>query len=226
MEQASQDEAAKQRIVKHMNADHQAKDSLVRYLEHFCHLTSFRARNAKLEDVTLDSLSITTGGSKSHLVPIQPAMSSWTEARTRFAALDGEAVQGLGKSDITIKEYTRPRGFSAVVFVAASINFVAFSTRSNFQPGSLLYDGLLKYAKGFAGFCSMIQPALITFMVVVHAVEVVHMARGRLTKHSVPTSSKLWWKWMLDIAIEGVFGYMRFDGLVKKEEEKKANAKH
>ncbi|KAL8708534.1 MAG: hypothetical protein Q9220_006587 [cf. Caloplaca sp. 1 TL-2023] len=224
MEQASKDEAAQQRIIGHMNADHQ--DSLIRYLEHFCHLSSFRARNAKLDNVTLDSLTISTGQSKSYLVPIHPAMTSWTEARTRFAALDGEANKALGRSDITIKEYTRPRGFSAVVFVIACINFVAFSTRSNFHPGSLLYDNVLRHAKGFANFCSIIQPALITFMVVVHSIEVVYMGLGRMKKHSVPTFSKLWWQWMLDTSIEGVFAFMRFDGLVKKAEEKKANANH
>ncbi|KAI4120315.1 MAG: hypothetical protein LQ338_007100 [Usnochroma carphineum] len=110
MDQAAKDEAAKERIIKHMNSDHQ--DSLFRYLEYFCHLSSFSARNARLERVTLDSLSISTGRGKLHLVPIQPAMGAWSEARTRFADLDARAVEGLGRSNITVKKYTRPRGHS------------------------------------------------------------------------------------------------------------------
>ncbi|KAL8626103.1 hypothetical protein Q9189_008215 [Teloschistes chrysophthalmus] len=111
MEKGSQDEAAKARIIKHMNTDHQ--DSLIRYLEHFCHLSSFSAANAKLESLTLGSLSISSRLGRIHLIPIQPPMASWSEARTRFAALDGEAVKGLGRSDITVKEILNLRQFAA-----------------------------------------------------------------------------------------------------------------
>ncbi|KAI4281586.1 MAG: hypothetical protein L6R35_005614, partial [Caloplaca aegaea] len=118
MTQSKEDEAAKERIIKHMNSDHQ--DSLVRYLEHYCHLSSFSARNAKLNNATLNSLSISTGRGKLHLVPIQPAMAAWSEVRTRLAELDTQAVQGLGRSNITVKKYTRPTGFMAVRSTHAS----------------------------------------------------------------------------------------------------------
>ncbi|KAI4141664.1 MAG: hypothetical protein L6R39_005239 [Caloplaca ligustica] len=146
MDQSTEDEAAKERIIKHMNSDHQ--DSLIRYLEHFCHLSSFSARNAKLERVTLDSLSISTGNGNSYLFPIQPAMNAWSEARARFADLDAQALEGLGRSDITVKKYRKPTGFMAVVFAAVLLTYIAFSRRSNFQPGSSLYNMLLGHVKG------------------------------------------------------------------------------
>ncbi|KAI4177431.1 MAG: hypothetical protein LQ343_000412 [Gyalolechia ehrenbergii] len=124
MNQFAKDEAAKERIIKHMNADHQ--DSLVRYLEYFCHLSSSSARNAKLESVTQDSLSISTSTGKTHVVPIQPAMTTWSEARTRFAEIDAQAVAGLGRWSITVKRYERPRGFLAVVFVTCCLTYLVF----------------------------------------------------------------------------------------------------
>lgn len=223
MDQSAKDEAAKERIIKHMNADHQ--DSLVRYLEHFCHLSSFSARHAKLENVTFDSLSISSSTGKVQLVPIQPAMTTWSEARTRFAEIDAQAVAGLGRSSITVKRYERPRGFMAVVFVACCLTYIVFPQRSNFQAGSLLYDIMLYRVDKFAKFCYYVQPFIMSLSLL-HVTEAIWMARGRLRKHSVPTFSRLWWQWFLSNAVEGVGAFIRFDRIVDAERAKKANAKH
>ncbi|KAL8765040.1 MAG: hypothetical protein Q9203_006813 [Teloschistes exilis] len=224
MEKNSQDEAAKARIIKHMNTDHQ--DSLVRYLEHFCHLSSFFAANAKLESLTLDSLSISSSLGRTHLVPIQPPMASWSEARTRFAALDGEAVKGLGRSNITVKEYRRPRGFMAVVFVACVMSYTLFSRRANSLPGSLIYDNLLRHVEPFARLCFLIQPLMACIMIGVHLTEAINFERTRLRKYNVSRFTKLWWQWFVSCSIEGVGSFIRFDAIVKEEEEKKAKATH
>ncbi len=153
-------------------------------------------------------------------------MSEWSEARTKLADLDAQAVKGLGRSDITIKKYAKPQGFLAVVFVLCSLTFIGFSRRSNFQPGSLLYDTLLRHVDMFANFCFTIQPVLISTMVVLHLGEAVYMARTRLRRHSVPTLSRLWWTWMLSTFVEGKGAFIRIDRIVKEEERKKASAKH
>ena len=67
---------------------------------------------------------------------------------------------------------------------------------------------------------------LLGGMVVIHGSEAVHMARTRLEKHSVPLFSKLWWKWVVSTFFEGVGNFIRFDGIVREEEEKKMKAKH
>ncbi|KAL8833273.1 MAG: hypothetical protein Q9170_004376 [Blastenia crenularia] len=224
MEQSAQDEAAKQRIIKHMNSDHQ--DSLVRYLEYFCQVSSFSARNAKLDSVALDSLSISTSKSKAYLVPIQPAMETWSEARTRFADLDAQAVAGLKRSNITVKSYARPTGFMAIVFISCCLTYLSFSRRANFQPRSLLYDIFLHRAARFADFCYKVQPLVIYPMVVGHLIEAIWMARSRLRKHSVPTFSWLWWTWFLSTFIEGKGAFIRIDRIVEEERVKKASAKH
>ena len=153
-------------------------------------------------------------------------MSAWSEARTRLADLDAQAVNGLGRSNVTVKKYERPFGFMAVVFAACCLTYTAFSRRSNFQPGSLLYDLILNRVDGFAKFCFMIQPFMFYPMIIGHLVEATWMARTRLRKYSVPTFSRLWWKWFLSTSIEGVGAMIRIDRIAQEEEERKASAAH
>lgn len=213
------DEQRLQRVISHMNKDHQ--DSISRYLQHYSKVSASLARHAKLVDITFDSMTIVANNTARYHIDIQPPMGSWSEVRARMVAMDQEALRGLGKSDITVKEYRRPRGFMAVVFVATATTFVCFSRRSNFVPGSFLYDTVLKYVPKFAQFCYNIQPPLIVLMVTIHASEAIHMERSRLEKHNLSRLSKLWWQWLLSTFIEGVGAFVRFDRIVKEEKERK-----
>ncbi len=153
-------------------------------------------------------------------------MASWSEARPRVVEMDAEATGALGRSTVTVKEYTRPRGFMAVVWIAAFVTFIAFSRRANFRPGSWCYDGLLKYVPNFGNFCWKIQPLLITPMALLHSAEAVYMERSRLQRHTVKMFGRVWWMWILSTFVEGVGAFLRFDEVVKEEEQRKAKAKH
>ncbi|KAL9132074.1 MAG: hypothetical protein Q9217_000110 [Psora testacea] len=226
--------ATKTRILTHMNQVHQ--DSLTRYLEHHHALSSFSARNAKLVDMSLSTLTIHTPnnlglgfgkGTTTYHIPITPPMESWADARLRTAAMDHAAMDALARSRITIKVYREPYGFMALVMSAVIMTFVCFANRGNFLPGSLFYDVLRLHAvPGFARFCYAIQPYLMALMVGIHLGEAMWMARTRLRRHSVPTGGRLWWTWVLSTFLEGVGSFVRFDGLVREEEEKLAKAKH
>ena len=217
-------EATKQRIINHMNNDHQ--DSLIRYLQHYAQLSSFSARNAHLDDINFDSLTILSSAGTPHAIPIKPSMTSWSDARPRVVAMDGEAVAGLGASNITVKKYKPPRGFMAVVFVACLLTFISFCRRANFEPGSVSYDTLLKHIPSFAKFCWTIQPLLFWFMVVLHGYETVRMVKTRLEKHTVRMFSRVWWMWLLSCSVEGFGSYVRFDECVREEQAKKEGMKH
>lgn len=223
-DQAAKDAAAKQRIITHMNTDHQ--DSLIRYLEHFCHVSSFSARNAKLADITFDSLTILASNGKPHTIPIKPPMTSWSEARPRVVAMDAEAVAGLNRSNITVKKFRGPKGVMGVVFVAAAVTFVVFSKRSNFEPGALVYDTVMRHVPNFNKFCHTIQPLVLYPMIALHSWEAYNMDQTRLEKHSIPRFSKLWWKWIFMTFIGGIGLFKSFDSIVEEEEAKKANANH
>ena len=213
----------KERIIAHMNGNPQ--DSLIRYLEHYCGVSSFSARNAHLEDVTFFSLTITSKG-KRHEVPIQPPMTAWSDVRPRVVTMDAEAVARLGRSDITVKKYIKPYGFMLVVFIACVLTYVNFSRRANFRRGSLQYDSILKYVPSFANFCWRIQPLVIYPMILLHGGEAIYMMRSRLVKHNVPVGSWLWLTWVCSTFIEGYGSFVRFDALVREEAARKARAKH
>lgn len=140
--------------------------------------------------------------------------------------MDAEAVAGLGASDITVKKYKPPRGFMAVVFVACALTYMAFCRRANFEPGSVLYDTLLKHVPGFARFCRIIQPLLFWLMIMLHAGETVWMAKGRLVRHTVRMFSRVWWLWVLSCFVEGVGSSVRFDECVKEEKARREGMKH
>lgn len=221
---AAKDVAAKQRIITHMNNDH--RDSLVRYLEYFCHLSSSSARHAQLTDINFDGLTIRANAGSPYKIPINPSMTSWADARPRVVAMDAEAVSGLNRSNITVKRYARPEGITAIFLVLIILTYLVFFKRSNFQPGSFLHDVILVYAPGCAHFGFRVQPLVLYLMVVIHLGEAIYMVRGRLQKHTVPTFSKLWWKWALNSLVEGYGSFVRFDEIVKEEQLKRENAKH
>jgi len=220
----AKDAAAKERIIQHMNKDHQ--DSLIRYLEHYCHVSSYYARNAQLEDITFASMTIITGQSCRYIIPLDPPLASWSEARLRVVAMDSESIDGLKRSKITVKKYKKPRGLWIVVPILVAGTLVAFSKRSNFEPGSILFDYLLKSVPDFAKFCHTIQPYLLPGVIAIHATEAAHMASSRLDKHSVPRFTLLWWKWVISAFFEGVGAFRRLDQIVADEEDLKAKIKH
>lgn len=220
---ADDDPAAPGRIIKHMNKDHQ--DSLVRYLEHFCHIPSSTAKTARLEEITFEHMIITSTGRR-NIVYFELPLQSWGESRERVVEMDQQAMEGLGKSDLIVTRYTRPRGFHLVVFVTCLAVYVCFATRRNFEPGALLYEGLLKPVPRFNAFCHAIQPYLIVFMHGIHATEAFFFERRKLAKHGVARFSRLWWTWMTSVYIEGAGAFLRVDALVKEQKELKASRKH
>ncbi len=85
---------------------------------------------------------------------------------------------------------------------------------------------MLKYVPNFGNFCWKIQPLLITPMALLHSAEAVYMERSRLQRHTVKMFGRVWWMWILSTFVEGVGAFLRFDEVVKEEEQRKAKAKH
>ncbi|OJD35947.1 integral membrane [Diplodia corticola] len=222
MADAAREAAAKQRIVSHMNADHQ--DSVARYLEHYCNVSSFTARKARLTDMSLGSLTI-EAGSRKFTIPLEPPMQAWREARERVIQMDRDCLAGLGRSDITVKQYTRPRGAHAVIFVVCALTDVLVSRRANALPGSFIYTHVLSYSPGFASFVAQVQPVVLALMIGIHVVEASIMAR-RLQRHNVAQLSGLWWLWVASCFIEGFGALQRVDALVHQGRREKDKQKH
>lgn len=211
-----------------MNADHQ--DSLIRYLRHYNQISSFSARTATLSTVDLSTLTISTCptpfSTKTYQIPMNPPLNSWADARPRLVALNNEACSGLGCSPITVKEYVPPSGLMLVNFSLCFWTLSTFCRRAHFVPRSLYYAVVFQYIPSFSSFCYKIQPLVFYAMVAIHLAEIIYMERSRLRRHTVRMFGRVWWTWLLSDFIEGWPATMRFDRLVKKEEEKQAKQKH
>lgn len=216
----------RQRIVDHMNTDHQ--DLLPLFLEVYCLVprSSTAAQSAKLEDVSLSELVISANRTR-YRIPFEPPLSSLDDVRQRVIDMRDHCLQTLGISDIVVREYRPPTGPYAVLFTVCLATFIAFSRRSNFLPGSTLYSVCaLGHVPRFAAFCYTIQPVLLTTMTAIHLAEAVHLAVKRLRPHRVPLFSWLWWAWVIDDFIEGVGALTRFDALVREERDRLKKRRH
>ena len=195
---------------------------LVRYVEHFCRVPSFWAHSAEMTDISLNSMTFACHG-KSYSITLSPPMTSYRDARERAVQLDREALKGLGRSDITVKEFVPPTGLYALEFTAIALTFLAYSQRSWFAQGAIV-DRVL--GSGFAKFSWVIQPWLLLGMVAIHSAEMAYLMQYRLVKHSVNPRTFLFWQWAGTTFIEGVFAFRRFDALVAREREEKEKQKH
>lgn len=219
MAPSSSDPKTKSFIISHMNGDHQ--DSLALYLRVYCHVSSGTARSAKLEDITLNDLLISAKGTR-YTVPLDPPMKSLSETRARVVAMHKECLATLGLSDIVIKEYKLPRGGQIVAFGLCAAFFALFSRRSHFLPGSAVYEtvGLDKFPNA-TEFCHQYQPHLFFSILGAHIVEASLLAWKRLRVHGVPFLSGVWCAWYASTVVEGMSAWVRFNGMVKKEQSKR-----
>lgn len=206
-------------IVKHMNADH--ADSLQLYLQAFCGITAREARDASLEDLSLSQLILRAQGTR-YMVPVDPQMEDYSEARGRLLALRKESLEKLGRSDVTLTEYRAPRGFQAVIFALCLYTYASCFRRDNLLPGSFVYENLgYKFVPDFAHFVYNIQPLLFPSVVGIHLLESALLAVKRLKPLGVPFMSGLWCAWVASIFVEGFGAFQRIGQIVKEERAKK-----
>jgi hypothetical protein len=221
----SKDAAMQQRIITHMNADHQPSLSL--YLQHYLALSPRAARNPTLTSISLSSLSILTRDGKTHTIPFKPPMTSYAEARTRTVEMDREAREALGVSSIRITTFSPPKSpFHLTILFLVLLTFTIFLTRQKIVPGTLVYDRILPYFPGGPTWFLWIANTILLPVLAIHITETVVMERTRLRKYGVERGSGLWWVWMVDCFLEGYGSFQRFDGLVEGKRREAEKAKH
>jgi Protein of unknown function (DUF2470) len=238
---AAADAAAQQRIIKHMNADHH--ESIVRYLQHYLYVKPKDAQTAELTKVSLTSMTITTdstfgtavrtpvgkgAGKHAHIIPLSPPLKNYGEARLRMVAMDKEALEGLGYTDLKITTYTPPDRFGIIVSVVVFATLVLFSKQSNMLPGHLIHDKVLTRVASakFIVWLYKVQPQLFWGVLAIHGAEVVILDQTRLKKYRVRENKTVWALWCLTHFLEGVSSFTRFDNLVKQKRTEAAEKNH
>ncbi len=133
-----------------------------RYAEAYSSKSIFQARNATMTDVTLNAMTISCGG-KNNIIPFDPPLKSFREARERLVQMDQDALQTLGRSNIPITGFVPPytRFGHLCNFTICGLSYILLSRPSNSRPGSLIYDNFLYLVPAFAGFVAAVSPLFL-----------------------------------------------------------------
>lgn len=207
------DPVSKARTLAHMNADH--ADDTAAILRHFAGVPADDAAGAELLDLDLAALSIRTASGRVHAVPLRPPMANWADRRARLVAmtLEARSALGLGEGPVHVAYYP-PAGVGLVSFAGVMWYFVsaALVFSGNAEPGS----GLWRFAEAiwFPGgpetYVWLVRVILVP-MLIIHVVEAMYMARGRLAARNVPVGSRVWLLWVANTFFEGVPAWQRWD---------------
>ncbi|WPH04017.1 Hypothetical protein R9X50_00690100 [Acrodontium crateriforme] len=220
MADQEKDNAAKARIITHMNKDHH--DSIVRYLENYEGVSSWKAYDGVMCSIDLTGMTLICSGIR-HRLDFSPHLTSYAEARERLVQMDQDSLKALGRSDVTVNNFPIPTGLGALPFLVCISTFLCYSQRWWFAPGGIVEQFL---GAGFAKFSYTIQPYLITIMVLLHGAEAIYFALNKLSKHSVNPHSPVFWLWTFTTFIEGQFAYQRFDKMIATKRAAKEKQKH
>jgi hypothetical protein len=224
MPDPSQDAAAKERIIKHMNVDHQ--DSLTYYLQHYGKLSHRSARCAVLADISLSAMTLQTVDGKKHKIPFSPPMKSWSDARTRTVEMDRVARAALDISPIQVTEFVGPSGFWLLVPAMFLLTQVVSWNTEKIIPGTWIYDDLLKYFPGGPEMFKTVGSRAALPAILVHIVETWYLDTSRLRKYGVECGSTLWFKWTGACMLEGFGAFQRIDAIVDQKTLEADQVKH
>jgi len=179
-----------------------------------------------MTDITLHNIKIKYGG-KEVVIPFDPPMKSLREARERLVQMDKDALQMLGRSDITITKYIPPYTDPAHLlnFNMCLLMLTVFSSSSNIRPGSFMYDTVLSRVPPFASCLQILQPYVFWILVVAHTYECGLMFK-KLKKHGVTPFEKTWWYWIGSCFVEGITSLKRVDELIAEKTREKEAKKH
>jgi hypothetical protein len=178
--------------------------------------------------ITLSEMNFTCNGQQ-HTIAFDPPLNSLREARERVVQLDKEALQILGRSDITIDRYIPPTAKVGhlINFSVCALVYLFAPIPSIWQPGSLLYDTMLHPIPWFAAFVARIGWwVVVAIMIPIHTTEAGLMARRLRTKHGLTPLDGMWWAWTASCFVEGITSKWRLDGLVERKRAEKDAKRH
>lgn len=166
-------------------------------------------------------------GSHQIVIPFDPPMKSFREARERLVEMDKDALHVLGRSDISITSFIPPTVKIGHLFnfTQCLLAYMLLPRPANFRPGSLLYDGLLYRVPSFAAFVAQISWIVFAIMLPIHIFEASLMVR-KLQRHGCSPVDGVWWKWVATCFVEGFTAFWRLDGLIEGKKQEKEAKKH
>lgn len=179
-----------------------------------------------MTDIDLNHIKFNCGSQQSSIT-FDPPMKAMREARERLVQLDKDALQVLGRSDITITKFTPPyvKLTHLYNFTQCLLCYLLLPRPANFQPGSLLYETVLFRVPTFADFVARVCLTVFSIMIPIHLVEATLMAR-KLAKHGTTFLDVVWWQWVGSSFVEGFTAFWRLNDLIAEKQKEKDAKKH
>lgn len=185
-----------------------------------------QSRDAQMTDIDLQQMKLSCAGQQA-VIAFDPPMKALREARERLVQMDKDALQVLGRSDITITEFIPPYAKLGHLynFTQCLLCYLLLPRSANFKPGSLLYETLLFRVPAFAEFVARIGWIVVLGMVPIHLFEASLMAK-KLANHGLTYLDKLWWQWVGTCFVEGITSFWRLDGFIEEKRKENEAKKH
>ena len=220
--------AMKNRVLTHMNADHLL--SLRLYLQHYSHVPSSGTASAKMLEITTEHVIVESSYGR-HIIPFEPPMKSFMEARERLVDMHNLCLRELNVSDVVVKNYVLPdRIWQWALCGLCALIFTTFPFRESIRPetGSVISKiwSLGGLAPWLARLSYTLAPYVLGFVVLAHCGETLWFINRRLSRHWVEAGTATWCCWVADCLLEGSGCFTRFDRVVKRLETEKKGAKH
>ncbi|KAK6359238.1 hypothetical protein TWF696_000402 [Orbilia brochopaga] len=223
------DDAARARILAHMNKDHIYDTKL--YLVHRLSYPKslLRASNPSvvaLSDIQTTHLTISIDGTTKG-IPFNPPMSSLADARVRLVEWTKQAESALGVDrdfvDIDIT-YIPPRPWELAVSLSmASIAYMLF-VPTTLLPGGFLHESTpLKSFPVVASWMYAATPFGFWTFVSIHLIEALYFVTRVLGRSwVVPGVSVLVAAmWLGEVLLQGYLAFQRWGRMVKQQKAKK-----
>jgi hypothetical protein len=220
----------KDRIISHMNADHQT--SLADYLQFYAKATPHEASTAELVDINTGGMTITrvtepNGPPRPIVVPIDPPMDSLSQARERLVAMAFESMEGLGRSRWKVETYAVP-SLAGIIYGIVTCAFLALLLFPDLTlpPGAKARQLLLFDSDVAARFLYLYQREGRSVIMGIAVYTTIVRMRRRLARHGYASSRGVWASWLVAALLEGPFACASFDKVVRSVESKVSDKKH
>lgn len=226
------DSAMQNRITSHMTADHATSLSL--YLQHYSRIPASQlpdppAGKLALDEVTLEHMIISHPGGR-NLVPFDPPLTSYAQARERVVAMHKDCLAALDLSETKVEKFVWPNklwqwGLHLLAFwCLISFGLLRADVRDASTVAGRVWS-LGGLAPSFARFAAKIGLPVVVGMVAIHIGEATYFDMGRARRHGLRRGTKPWWSWTICVLNAGVAGLTRFDDYVEELNIDKANTK-
>ena len=145
------------------------------------------------------------------LIPFDPPLNSFSEARERLVAMHELCLKELDVEGVMLERYVPPnQWWQWCMFALTMWTFTTLPFRASLLPES---RSLINKAWSLGGtapwlarLAYQMSPLTLAFMIVVHGWECYVMGFRRLRRYEVEVFSWVWWCWVLDVWCEGFGG--------------------